>query len=177
MELPSVSNIIGNLTPSNSTTSKQPSKPSTEDVLLAISQQQASLNSSIISSLGTSSTASTSNSGLSSDFLYNLYQSKMITPQEREIYFDKLKAQSTDTTDSTSNNTTANGLTNQASSTLDELLSNPTTSLPDFSTSAGYDTEAVKKIYQDMQNWYSKPDNEYRDYPGTDSSNSVDILA
>ena len=162
---------IGNISSSNvynqdisnqGTQNSQNAESSKLSYIQALSANSKNISSCLISSISSINQSSTS--GLHSDFIYHIYDSKAITPQILDAYFKKI-ADSEQNQDSTESNPSPITSTISTSETNPEnSLPTPSSNLPSFSQGKGYDMSAVQKYYQDIQKFYNDPNNKYKTY-------------
>ncbi len=128
----------------------------------ALSTSSKNINSTLISSI--SSISQISISGLNSDFIYHIYDSKAITPQILNAYLKKVTDAEQNQDSAESNPTSINNTLSSSETSPENYLPTPSSNLPSFSQDKGYNMSAVQKYYQDIQKFYNDPNNKYNTY-------------
>ncbi|MBL8026642.1 MAG: hypothetical protein JNL74_09540 [Fibrobacteres bacterium] len=107
--------------------------------------------------------------GISSALLYKIYDFRAITPITMAAYTDKMKASETDDVSASDEDVAEipakTNETDTSKSPADEL---PVTYSSQLAEGRGYDLDALQRIKEDMDKFYSDPKNVYKEYQPVD---------
>ncbi|OGS35816.1 MAG: hypothetical protein A2293_03275 [Elusimicrobia bacterium RIFOXYB2_FULL_49_7] len=144
------------------------------ELSLALSANLKNQNTSLLNGLGNS--YSSGSVGLGSSLLYKIYDNKAITPSILNDYYAKMKAAlAQESEDATTTAVTDEQDAETVKSDDSKTSMASAVYQPQMSEGRGYDYESVRKLYEDMLNFYSKPENAFKVYqPPAESSLDVE---
>jgi hypothetical protein len=125
---------------------------------LAQASSYRNLNSAIISSYSTPAYAA-GFSGLNAQLLYKIYDSMAITPSVLKSYYDKMTDADTEKTSTDGAETGTDAAATTADDATEEAADKPVAYQTQLGENRGYDYDRIKKIYDEMTEFYSKPEN------------------